>query len=77
MGDQQLEQLRDSLYELAGAALFGSKGPGDTTTLADVPESDRADIEERAAIAQFEGNLTRKQADRLALDAYLRSKSRH
>lgn len=43
----------------------------------DVSESERAAVEERAAIHEFEGNLSRPQAEALALTAHLQSKSPH
>src|SRR5687767_12738698 len=39
--------------------------------LADEPESHRIDVEERAAILEFDGKLSRDQAERLALSSHL------
>ena len=66
------------MYDLANVVIAAYKAaPGTKPALAEVPESDRPDVEERAAILEFEANLTRKQAEPLALTAYLQSKSRH
>ena len=48
--------------------------PSFEVLIADLPESDIAELEERAAIIEFDGGLTRDQAERLALTAPLRRK---
>ena len=65
------------MYQLAEAATSAYKRGGPLWTLATIPDTERVEVEERAAIAEFDGNLSRDQAERLALDAYLRSESRH
>ena len=76
--DEQLLRLRDRFYELAAIAIksYQNELPS-PMTLSGLPDFDRIDVEERAAIMQFEANLTREQSERLALDAHMQSKSRH
>lgn len=38
--------------------------------LSRIPESDRYDVEERAAIHEFDGRVQRDTAERLTLEAY-------
>lgn len=78
LSDEQVLELRDRMYDLANVVIAAYKAaPNTAPSLAEVPESDRPDIEERAAIFEFEANLTRMQAERLALSTYLQSKSCH
>lgn len=76
--DEQIVRLRDQFYELASVALAAYRTQSaPSTSITGLADSDRMDLEERAAIIQFEGNFTREQSERLALDAQLQSKSRH
>lgn len=77
--DTELQQLRDQLYELATVMLqaYDSVARPAILGIAKLSESERIEVEERAAIFEFEANLTREQADRLALNNHLQSKSRH
>jgi len=74
ISDAELEALRDRLYQLAQAAIarYASIGNHDKFArgLSMIPEADQADIEERAAILEFDGRLSRDQAERLALSHY-------
>jgi hypothetical protein len=77
--DEQLRRLRDRFYDLAALVItaYQSEIATGIATLASLSESNRIDVEERAAIMQFDGNLTREQSEKLALDGHLQSKSRH
>lgn len=79
LDDAQLLEVRDRLYDLAAVVLKRGRSLEDTTTKAvlALSPSDRHDVEERAAIMQYDGGLTRDQAERLALGQHLQSKSRH
>jgi len=64
--------LRDQLYSVAGIVLTeyaGSKG-GFASAVGALTESERLQAEERAAIMEFDGGLSRDQAERLALNQY-------
>lgn len=41
-------------------------------TIAALNDDDRAEVEERAAIIEFDGNLPRALAERIALNAWIR-----
>lgn len=71
--------LRDHLYAWAGIAIgvYRNSDSRVIPGIADLPESDRLAVEERAAIQEFDGNLTRAQAEKLALHSYLQSQLRH
>ena len=79
LADHELKAIRDGMYEMA-VMLIGAyqrSAPLAVAGIDAVPESDRFDVEERAAIVEFDCNLTRRQAERLAITQYLRSKSPH
>lgn len=79
LNDEQLLVERDRMYALA-AVLVGAYRNSKSVSLpslVDVLESDWAEVEERAAIFEFDGNLSRDQAEKLALSEYLKSQSRH
>ena len=75
LSDAQVTRLRDQLYGLAETAVqlsqvrpaidFASVA---TSLTAEV----RADVEERAAISEFDGKLSRDQAERLAIACQMR-----
>ena len=68
-----LEALRAQMYVLAGfmiRAAIREKRFADATAVLDADE--REDVEERAAIVEFDGKLSREQAERLALSPYTR-----
>lgn len=71
--DDQLEATRKQFYDfgrlVARAALQEQRFAQATSRLG---EEERADVEERAAIMEFDGRLSRKQAERLALSPYRR-----
>lgn len=81
--DADLELLRDQLYTLANASLevFSSqngrsvKSPEPASSFtAEVSEDERYEVEERAAILEFDGGVDRAIAQKLALRCYWRSK---
>ena len=67
------------MYAFAAMAVgaYRSSANAAIQGIGDIPESDRFAVEERAAILEFDANLTREHAERLALAAYLQSQSRH
>lgn len=71
--DADLEMLRDALYALADVVVSGFTEPvtpGMTPfrhALQLVPDSERFQLEERAAIHEYDGGLGRDQAERTAL----------
>jgi len=74
VSDEDLLLLRDQMYALAKLALDRfqsdrlSKQPANLAdALCFVGESDRMAIEERAAVLEFEANLKREDAERLAI----------
>lgn len=79
LGDQELRELRDRMYDLATLAAGAYRDAPSTIILGieGVSESERTAVEERAAIHEFEGNLSRPQAEALALTAHLQSESPH
>jgi hypothetical protein len=75
LSDSEVEQLRDQLYQLACMVVDLSQMPLNEPDrlIAQLPDDERADVEERAAILEFDGGLDRHQASRKALTRYLRS----
>jgi hypothetical protein len=78
--DGQVELLRDQLAAFADIALETAlqevrNGTADIFSVASslVPEAHRAQLAERASIAEFEGRARRGQAERTALRDYTRS----
>lgn len=77
--DAELEKLRDELYTVARVALevHPMGGPRRfASAFSSLAEDQRFDVEERAAILEFDGRLTRDQAERLALAMQCRPKIR-
>lgn len=75
MSDDHLARLRDQLYTLAHCAIAAfvqdaSDEPG-ATVLACLPPDVSEEVEERAAILQFDANLPRGLATRAAVSAYV------
>jgi hypothetical protein len=76
LSDQQVEALRDQLYAIATVsrqAFWAAKQLPFDLALGLLPVAEREEVEERAAIAEFEGKLSRDQAERLALVPKFRS----
>jgi hypothetical protein len=75
-----IEQVRAALYELAKVTKSVFLENGNIPTAVEpspfesafslLAEDDRAEIEERAAIFEFDGHLTRDQAERFALHTH-------
>jgi hypothetical protein len=80
LSDEQLRGLRTGMYELAGCAVDAfaqcSAADPEGRVLGMVPEPDRDGVEERAAVLEFDANLTRGAATRAAVAAYLRTTNR-
>ncbi|MCU1311412.1 MAG: hypothetical protein JWO20_2537 [Candidatus Angelobacter sp.] len=69
--DDELIALRDRLVSLADIALHHSQKENVESrregVLHVIPEPDRYEAEERAAILQYEGGITREEAERRAI----------
>jgi hypothetical protein len=79
LSDQQIEALRTGLYEAASVVLAlrvpcRVRTDPEASALAAVPESDREVVEERAAVLEFDANMSRDTATRQALHAYVRTR---
>jgi len=74
MSDVEVEQIRDQLYTVARLVVtaYEPRRQLFSEVLEFLPESQRSDAEERAAILQFDGKLNRDQAERLAISKHLR-----
>ena len=68
--DTELEKIRDSLYAMARVIVerLPEKRRGGMFPIAFLPEDERYEAEERAAIHEFDGGLPRDEAERLALE---------
>ena len=78
LAPSELEMLREQLYRVANSVcdlyLTGHNAVVDEDRILSQLEPDTlADIEERAAVLEFDGNMTRDQATRLALNLELGS----
>jgi hypothetical protein len=73
--DNELERLRDQLYGVARCAVEvfepSTTDTGEATALDCLPAVSREEVEERAAILQFDAKLPRDLASRAAVSAYL------
>ena len=75
--DLAIEQLRDQFYAIArswidsGAKDFRSS----SAVLASLSEEDRAEVEERAAVMELDGGLTRSEAEHAAVAAFIRQRT--
>lgn len=67
--DTQLTVVRDQLYELARLTLkqFENRRASFNSVLGAFGQSEKEVIEERAAVLEFEGNLEREVAERIAV----------
>jgi len=72
--DEEMEALRDQLYSLANLSLkdFQAKGKSRSScsfrlSLGQCFEESRIEVEERAAVMEFDGNLSRDEAERAAI----------
>jgi hypothetical protein len=76
LSDLELEQLRDQLYELARSVVDLSQMPLNEPDrlIAQLRDDVRPDVEERAAILEFDGGVTRRLAERRAFTASFRSR---
>ncbi len=78
LSDQGIERLCGQLCDLAAVMIEGfeeqRRAPevltGNEEQLAMIPEDDRYEVEERAAIIEFLGGKSRSEAERLALQQY-------
>ncbi len=74
--DLAIEQLRDQFYAIArswidgGVKDFRSSSEG----LALLSEEDRVEVEERAAVMELDGGLTRSEAEHAAVAAFIRQR---
>lgn len=69
VGDSELMLVRDQLYDLARLTLeqFVNRRASFNSVLESFGQSEKEVIEERAAIMEFEGNLEREAAERIAI----------
>jgi len=80
LSDERLERLRDELYRVANVVSehIATTAPsrageaGLEAALAFLPEEDREDVAERAAIMEFEGGTPADEADRAAVALVIR-----
>jgi hypothetical protein len=79
LSDADLTELTRALYVLARHTVAEYRSGrrlhenSEALALTAVPESDRELVEERAAVLEFDANMTRDQATRAALYAHLRT----
>jgi hypothetical protein len=87
LSDSDLQLLRDQLYALGRATVEalprqprtnGSpRSPeGFAEALSALPEDDRYELQERAAIAEFDGGLERSAAEQAAFSEFWRTRHR-
>lgn len=77
-GDDALLEFRERSYDLIALLAAAYRQPaGLEGTSSQLSSDERVEVEERAAIHEFEGKLTRKQSEKLALTTHMNSKSRH
>ena len=75
--DAKVEAIRDELYALAGVLLDGVRRAevadvrSMKTALPLVSSDKRPDLEERAAILEFDAGLSRDEAERAAMTDYV------
>lgn len=84
--DAQLEQLRQELYAWAEVAIGafcaqrpgpksnGSKAESVSPMLSVIPSDERTQVEERAAILEFEAGRTKPEAERQAFGEWVQAK---
>lgn len=85
--DAELEQLRQELYGFADVAVEAfcasrrANNGGSSTSqnvsecLSQIPEQERQGVEERAAILEYEANLTKPEAERQAFGEWQNGKN--
>ena len=75
VSDDDLARLRDQLYAVAHCAVgvfeVSAKYTAEATVLDCLPADAREEVEERAAIIQFDAHLPKGMASRAAVSAYL------
>jgi hypothetical protein len=76
LSDLEVEQLRDQLYDLARCVVDLSQMPlnDPERVIAQLPDDERADVEERAAILEFDGGIGRRRAERKAFTEAFRTR---
>lgn len=83
LSDREIEALRDQLYCLATLTttqFLKTQSPAKSesnvldfrTALSSLVDDERDSMEERAAVMQFDGNLSRDEAERAAISLTLR-----
>jgi hypothetical protein len=78
LSDDAVLRLRDQLYAVADVVVSGYESEkGTVKQLQELPEGDRHTVEERAAILEFDGRLSRGVAVRRALESHEKSLGRH
>jgi hypothetical protein len=87
LDDEQVKRLRDQLYGLADIVIDelrdqpkikrndGQERGVYKAALGLLPESEREDVEERAAIIEFEGGVARGEAEQKAILEVVRRRS--
>ncbi len=77
LSDAQLGKLRDQLYAFAefgvDAYVRSSSLTPQEDGLVHIPDDDRYDVEERAAVLQFDAGMTRSAATRTAIASHRRA----
>lgn len=74
--DEKLEQVRDQLYAIAHAWFDVGLNTAITEPTLALDVNDRADIEERAAMMEYDGQMSRDDAERNAIALQLARKHR-
>ena len=73
LADTELATLRDQLYDLAFCVVptYRLQKPDQEALLQRMPEGDRYQIEERAAVLEFDANMSRSEATKKALASHV------
>jgi hypothetical protein len=77
--DAELEELREQCYEIARVVVDTrpqAVAPHTEPVFDKLPPGERVEVEERAAVMEFDGGLGRDHAERAALARYLHTKLR-
>lgn len=75
--DLDIELLRDQLYEIAQVWIDGGMpglGSPSTEPQESLSDDDQIEVEERAAVQEFDGGLSRLDAEQAALVAFRRNR---
>ena len=78
LSDADIRRLRDDLTDIARLAVtsfVGARRPAESAVLG-LAEDDRIEVEERAAVLEFDANMSRDDATRRALASRPRRASR-